>query len=74
MSEEITKNDYITNIFNKYPSTRKVFINNKMRCLICELKRFATVEECCRNHKVKNPDKFVLMLNESKDEDLNNGQ
>jgi hypothetical protein len=70
MSDSITKNDYITNIFNKFPSTRKVFISNKMRCFACELNRFATVEECCKNHKVKDPEKFVLMLNESKDEEI----
>ncbi len=70
MSEEITKDDYITNIFTKYPSTRRVFVNNKMRCFACEMNRFATVEECCRNHKVKDPDNFVMMLNESKDEEI----
>jgi len=70
MSESISKTDLITNIFTKYPSTRRVFISNKMRCFACELNRFATVEECCRNHKVKDPDSFVLLLNESKDEEI----
>jgi hybrid cluster-associated redox disulfide protein len=70
MTEAITKSDNLANIFNKYPSTMKVFIKNKMRCFACELNAFATVEECCRNHKVKDPDSFVLMLNESRDEDL----
>jgi hybrid cluster-associated redox disulfide protein len=70
MEEVITKTDYISNIFNKYPAARKVFIKNKMRCFACELNRFATVEECCINHKVKDPDSFVKMLNESRDEEL----
>jgi len=68
--ETIEKNDYIEKIFEKYPSTRKVFINKGMRCIACEMNRFATVEECCANHKVKDLDSFVRMLNESKDEDL----
>lgn len=72
--ENITQQDYITNIFSKYPSTRRVFIKNKMRCFACELNKFATVEECCINHKVKDPDSFIKMLNQSKDEELNNGR
>jgi len=70
VTELITPNDQISKIFEKYPSTRKVFINKGMRCVVCEMNRFATVGECCANHKVKDLDKFVLMLNESKDEDL----
>lgn len=68
--ENITKNDYLEKIFEKYPSTRKVFVNKSMRCFGCELMKFATVEECCKNHKIKDLDKFVLMLNESKDEEI----
>ena len=70
MIELIKKNDPIEKIFEKYPSTRKVFINKSMRCVVCEMNRFATVEECCINHKVKNTDDFVRMLNESVDEDI----
>lgn len=70
MLELIKKSDPIEKIFEKYPSTRKVFINKGMRCVACEMNRFATVEECCANHKVKDPDTFVRMLNESVDEDL----
>ena len=70
MIEYIKKSDQIEKIFEKFPSTRKVFINKSMRCVVCEMNRFATVEECCINHKVKDPDDFVRMLNESVDEDL----
>ncbi len=70
MIEYIKKSDPIEKIFEKFPSTRKVFINKSMRCVVCEMNRFATVEECCINHKVKDPDDFVRMLNESVDEEL----
>ena len=70
MIEHIKKSDPIEKIFEKFPSTRKVFINKNMRCVVCDMNRFATVEECCINHKVKDPDSFVKMLNESVDEDL----
>ena len=68
--EVIKKTDCLENIFRKYPSARKVFINKSLRCVVCELNKFSTVEECCANHKVKDVDGFVRMLNESVDEDL----
>jgi hypothetical protein len=70
MMEMIKKNDNIDGIFRKYPSTRKVFINKSLRCVICEMNRFVTVEECCLNNKVKDVDGFVKLLNESVDEEL----
>jgi hypothetical protein len=73
MEATITKNDLILNIFARYPSARKVFISRKMRCFACEMNRFATVEECCRNQKIKDVDGFVKMLNESRDEETDNG-
>jgi len=58
-----SKKDLILNIFKKCPSARRYFIKKSMRCPACELNRFATVEECCRNHKVKDIDNFVRELN-----------
>ncbi|MFO7809851.1 MAG: DUF1858 domain-containing protein [Candidatus Delongbacteria bacterium] len=60
---EITKDDFITEIFEICPDCRRVFIKNKMRCFGCELNRFATVGECCKHHKIKDPDNFLNSLN-----------
>jgi len=66
MPEIISKNDYISHIFEKFPSARRVFIDKSMRCFACDIMKFATVEECCRNHKIRDINSFVKNLNKTK--------
>ncbi|MCG2760278.1 MAG: DUF1858 domain-containing protein [Candidatus Delongbacteria bacterium] len=61
----ITKNDNIANVFEKFPSTRRVFIKNSMRCFGCEMMKFSTVEDCCKSHKVKDMEDFICALNKA---------
>ena len=69
--EAIGKSAMIQEIFSKHPQTRDVFIKNKMRCFGCDMIKFATVEECCKNHKVKDIDSFIDSLNQTVVKGLN---
>lgn len=66
MTDIISKKDYIAQVFDKYPVVRRAFIDRKMRCFACDMMKFATVEECCSNHKIKDVEGFVSTLNKYK--------
>ena len=61
----IGRNAMIQEIFTRHPQTRQVFIKNSMRCFGCDMLKFATVEECCKNHEIKDVDAFVNSLIET---------
>ncbi len=63
--ESIGKNAMVQEIFTRHPQTRQVFIKNRMRCFGCDMLKFATVEECCKNHHISDVDAFVSSLVET---------
>jgi len=56
-------NDLVNDVMNKWPSTIRVFLNFRMRCVGCPIGCFHTVDDACREHRADR-DAFLRTLNE----------
>jgi hybrid cluster-associated redox disulfide protein len=48
----IGSNDLVDDVMRQWPSTIRIFLNHRMRCVGCPIGCFHTVDDACREHDV----------------------